>query len=561
LNCRGFALLVAAAAALISPAFAACSVGAWTDDFAPERCNLQDDAIVVSCSEKENSDACGMRLSEQREPVGAGNFSMTLKAAPGKGVVTSFYLSNSQPLVKMGFDIFGGAVKPGNSQIWISLLTGLRGEHNQVINVPFDTTAEFHTYTLDLTPTTIRYLVDGVLYHTLDISAVGKAKSSIELKSLRRHISLWGKTVADRQVNCEPFMEDTQANCEQFVGMQGKLGDNVNQFPVHASFKPQWKRAASRMSATSMVSPISTTTATLQQSMNAADVTSTVLLLASTAAVNKEVEWPTQQRQQQQQQHGVVEGSSTSVRDNLPTASSTHGEVQPRSTEAASSSPAVVPAAAAASPAPTTPFFTSMGMLGKATSVAVAAVATSTEAINKTSTTQPVMEVAVPATVYSSRMAVATQAAATIPPAITTTEAMPARAGGTAAVPPEVAASKGTQSLDNTQAALAGRVAAAATAEGTTTISPSATDDSIATPAVVLDDQTEVAVDVLQRLVSNSALDMTGTSIPVMLAVAGAIVSVLGAFVAWRKIRSQWQLCYQALEEPRRCMLDPELLA
>jgi len=74
--------------------------------------------------------------------------------------VTSFYLSNSQPLVKIGFDICGGAVKPDNSKIWISLSTGFHGEHAEVINVPFDASADFHTYTFDLTPTTIRYLID-----------------------------------------------------------------------------------------------------------------------------------------------------------------------------------------------------------------------------------------------------------------------------------------------------------------------------------------------------------------------------------------------------------------
>jgi len=553
LNCSGVALLVVAATAavLIAPAFAACSVGTWTDDFAPERCKLQDDAIVMSCIDRDNSGMCGMRLSEHSDTVGAGQFSMKLQAAPGKGTVTSFYLSNSQPLVKIGFDIFGGAVKPGNSQIWISLFTGLHGERNQVINVPFDTTADFHTYTLDLAPTTVRYVVDGVIYHTMDISEWGEAKSSIESSSLRRHISLSGKTVAD-----------TQVNCEQFVGMQGKLNDNVNLFPVHASFKPKWNRAISHLSAMSTVLPSSTITATLPHSMNAAEVTSTVADLASTALVTTVVEQQMHQQRQQQQRHADAEGSSITVRDNLTTTSSTHGDAQPRRTEAVSSSTAVVPATTAATAAATTALaFTTVGLPGKATPAATATIVASTDAATRRTTTQPTMKGEITGVSHSSTTAAATHAASTMAPPIATAETTPAGSDGAATAPVETTASTGSQRLDSTSATLASTFAFAATAEGTTTALPSESEDTNTMPAMLLDDQTEVAVDDLQRLAFNSAIDLTTTSIPVVLGVLGAIVSLLVAILVWIKIRGHWQSCYQTLEEPRRCMLDPELLA
>jgi len=551
LNCTGIAprLTASVAAALLAPAFAACSVGTWTDDFAPERCKLQDDVIVMSCIDKENSGMCGMRLSEHSDTVGAGQFSMKLQAAPGKGAVTSFYLSDSQPLIKIGFDIFGAAVKPQNSQIWISLFSGLHGEYNRVINVPFDTTADFHTYMLDLTPTTIRYLVDGVIYHTLDISAWGEAKSFIESSSLRRHISLWGQTVAD-----------TQVNCEQFAGMQGKLNDNVNLFPVHASFKPQWNRATSHLSAMSTVSPSSTITATLPHSMNAAKVTPTPTQLASTALVTKVVERQMQQRQQQR--HADVEGSSITVPDNLTTTSSAHGDVQPRRTEAVSLSTAVVPVTTAATAAATTTSsFTAVGVPGKATPAATATIAASTDAATRITARQPTMEVAVTAVVDSSMTAAATQAASTIPLPRATAETLPAGTDGAATAPVETAVSTGSQRLDSTPATLASAVAVATTVEGTTTDLPSASEGTITMPAMLLDDQTEVAIDDLQRLAFNSAVDTTATSIPVVLGVVGVVASLLGAFLVWIKLWSHWRLCNQTLEEPRCCILDPELLA
>jgi hypothetical protein len=270
--------------------------------------------------------------------------------------------------------------------------------------------------------------------------------------------------------------------------------------------------AAAALIAPSFAFSVHTSISTLPPSLSAAEVTTAVAELASTSPVNKVVERQT--RQQQQQQPVAVEWLSTTVRDTLATTSRSHGEVQPLSTEAAWSSTAVVPAAAAAAQTTiTTPFFMAMVMPGKATPVAAANIAAS--------------------------MADATQAVSTVPPPSTTAAATPAGTGNAATIPSEVAASKGAQTLD---------------------VVPSATDESVETPMVVPDDQREVAVVVSQHVVSNSALDMATTSIPVVLAIAGTIVSVLGAFVAWIKIRAQRQACYQTPEEPRRCALDPELL-
>jgi hypothetical protein len=217
----------------------------------------------------------------------------------------------------------------------------------------------------------------------------------------------------------------------------------------------------------------------------------------------------------------------------------------------------IAPAAAAT----TTSSFTAVGVPGKATPAATATIAASTDAATRITARQPTMEVAVTAVVDSSMTAAATQAASTIPLQSATAELLPAGTDGAATAPVETAVSTGSQLLDSTPATLASAVAVATTVEGTTTALPSASEGTITMPAMLLDDQTEVAIDDLQRLAFNSAVDTTATSIPVVLGVVGVVASLLGAFLVWIKLCSHWRLCSQTLEEPRRCILDPELLA
>lgn len=209
--------------------------------------------------------------------------------------------------------------------------------------------------------------------------------------------------------------------------------------------------AAAALIAPSFGFSVHTSITTLPPSIGAAEVTTAMAELASTSAVIKVAKWQTQQ--QQQQQPVVAEGLPTTGRDILATASRAHREFQPPSMEAAWSSTAVVPAAtAAAQTTITAPFFTAMGMPGKATAAKIAA-----------------------------SVAVATEAVSTVPPPSTAAEAMPAGTGNAATIPSEVAANTGAQTSD---------------------VLPSAADDSVKMPAVVPDDQTEVAVAVSQRVVS-----------------------------------------------------------
>lgn len=88
---------------------------------------------------------------------------------------------------------------------------------------------------------------------------------------------------------------------------------------------------------------------------------------------------------------------------------------------------------------------------------------------------------------------------------------------------------------------------------------------STSAPSTVLNDESDamtkefVQETLLQRVTTTS--DSTRGGIPVVLGVAAAAMSSLGAFAAWRQLRSRRRMTYQTLGDPSRCMLDPELLA
>jgi len=166
------ALLGGAIAVLAS---ASCSNGAWSVDYSPRRCHMVGDAAVVSCDARLGVE-CGMRMSSNFK-VGLGIHSMTIKAAPGAGVATTFYLSTNgglydkmkrTPWVEIDWEILGLQAGP-RTQIWTNLFTGVAQEHNQMITVPFDVSDDYHTYSFHISKSRVSWVVDGVTYRTVDI--------------------------------------------------------------------------------------------------------------------------------------------------------------------------------------------------------------------------------------------------------------------------------------------------------------------------------------------------------------------------------------------------------
>jgi len=167
--------------------------------------------------------------------VGEGLHSMDIKAAPGDGVATTYYLSNNgglydktkrKPWVEIDFEIMGRQAKEGSTRIWTNLFTGIGVEHNQMITVPFDVTAGYHSYAFELTDTSVAWIVDGVTYRKVTITGFPDVVSAIQSSALQELASVWGKSKSDAGEGIPAFREAL-----------GTLDSNSNKFPLQAFFK------------------------------------------------------------------------------------------------------------------------------------------------------------------------------------------------------------------------------------------------------------------------------------------------------------------------------------
>lgn len=134
-------------ASLLAAAHGQCANPQWAVAYNPERCTIQNGAAVVACDAPRGPD-CGTRLSSHAR-VGAGRHALRMKAAPGAGVATTFYLSNNgglydktktRPWVEVDFELMGKQAR-GTSKIWTNMFTGVAQEHYKEVTVPFDTSA------------------------------------------------------------------------------------------------------------------------------------------------------------------------------------------------------------------------------------------------------------------------------------------------------------------------------------------------------------------------------------------------------------------------------------
>jgi len=160
---------------------------------------------------------------------------LSIKAAPGAGVITSFYLSNNNGMYVEGgswneidFEIMGLQASEGGSRIWTNFFTGSAVEHHGYQSVPFDVTAGEHIFSFDINSTHIQWLVDGTPLRTSDITAYDDMKGSIASSAFLGFLSIWGKANANPGIGA----------CQEFVDGMGMLDDNPNGFPLQATFRP-----------------------------------------------------------------------------------------------------------------------------------------------------------------------------------------------------------------------------------------------------------------------------------------------------------------------------------
>lgn len=220
-------------AGMLAPlARAGCSSGVWADDYSPERCRIADGAAVVSCNGKRGP-LCGMRMSSHKK-VGFGVHSMTIKAAPGAGVATTFYLSTNgglydkmkrNPWVELDWEILGLQAGP-RTRIWTNLFTGIAQEHNQMITVPFDVSAAYHTYTFRISESSIVWEVDGAAYRSIDIRPYPDVVGAARDNRFQLFASVWGRS-----------SHEPGEGIPAFRNALGLLDYNRNPFPLYAGIR------------------------------------------------------------------------------------------------------------------------------------------------------------------------------------------------------------------------------------------------------------------------------------------------------------------------------------
>lgn len=209
-----------------------CSDAVWKVAYSPSHCHKVGDALILSCN-SQLGNQCGTRLSSNTF-VGQGSHSVGIKAAPGAGVATTFYLSNNggmydktktHPWVELDFEIMGQ--KAGNqSMIWTNMFTGIANEHWKWITVPFDVTADYHTFEFALDHTRVAWKVDGVVYREEIQSKFSDVKSAISTSALQEFVSVWGKSLSDPGEGIPEFRAGLSV-----------LDTNRNMFPIFAGFK------------------------------------------------------------------------------------------------------------------------------------------------------------------------------------------------------------------------------------------------------------------------------------------------------------------------------------
>lgn len=124
---------------------------------------------------------------------GHGRFEAEIRAAPGSGLVTGFFLHRGTPLQEIDIEFPGSDpwrmlanvyFNPGDDGMAMSF--GYRGSPCS-IDLGFDASADFHRYAIDWRPGRVAWLVDGSVVH----ERVGWDPTPIPHLEMRVHANLW----------------------------------------------------------------------------------------------------------------------------------------------------------------------------------------------------------------------------------------------------------------------------------------------------------------------------------------------------------------------------------
>jgi GR25 family glycosyltransferase involved in LPS biosynthesis len=122
-----------------------------------------------------------------------GRFEAEIRAAPGSGLITGFFLHRDTPRQEIDIEFAGADPRrilanvyfnPGDDGTAMGF--GYRGSPCRV-DLGFDATADFHRYAIDWRPDRVAWLVDGRVVH----ERVGWDPTPIPHLSMRVHANLW----------------------------------------------------------------------------------------------------------------------------------------------------------------------------------------------------------------------------------------------------------------------------------------------------------------------------------------------------------------------------------
>lgn len=178
-------------------------------------CTLEDGGVMSMACVSTDTHECGARLSSSHK-LGRGTYSVTMKTAVGPGVLSAFYLTtigedhahhdHDEHWNEIDFEVLGTGVHPQGSQIWTNFYTApfrknrdpQEKEHGAYIKVPFDLSNGFHTYTIDVTYTHIKWMIDSKVHRSVDISQYKDLISTISSDSFQAQLSVWGQNETSR---------------------------------------------------------------------------------------------------------------------------------------------------------------------------------------------------------------------------------------------------------------------------------------------------------------------------------------------------------------------------
>lgn len=122
-----------------------------------------------------------------------GRFEAEIRAAPGSGLVTGFFLHRDTPRQEIDIELAGADPRRMLANVYFNpgddgtaMGFGYRGSPCR-IDLGFDATADFHLYAIDWRPDRVAWLVDGRVVH----ERFGWDPTPIPHLSMRVHANLW----------------------------------------------------------------------------------------------------------------------------------------------------------------------------------------------------------------------------------------------------------------------------------------------------------------------------------------------------------------------------------